>query len=231
MCTRPSALIRARTCVARTSTNSPSRCAGSASGRQSSVRPRRSGTTPAHGNAEALAVAGTSGLHPCMTALPPTPGETVDLEGAIAVRMYPATHDFDPLDAAMDPLYERLVAQRLPLTVGLPEIGWPALDALAGRWPGLAVIVSALGYRTLRRLAAVFGRRPNLHADMVNFASHQGVEWFVRQWGAERLLFGTGTPVRDPAEAVARLSWSGLSDADRQLVGHGNAVRLFQGLT
>ncbi|WP_163505981.1 amidohydrolase family protein [Fodinicola acaciae] len=185
---------------------------------------------PANGNAEALTVAGMAGMHPCVTILPPTPEESVDLKGATAARMYPVTHDFDPLDPAMDPLYEQLVARGLPLTVGLPDIGWPTLDALAGRWPRLPVIVSAIGYRALRRLAAVFRRRPNLHADLVNFASHEGLEWFVRHFGAERLLFGTGTPVRDPAEAVARLMWSGLSDADRALVGHGNARRLFRGL-
>jgi hypothetical protein len=185
---------------------------------------------PSYGNTEALVVARTPGLHPCVTAVPPTPEETTDLSGAVAVRIYPATHDFDPLDRALDPTYEQLTADGLPLTVGIDDIGWSALDALAGRWPGLAVIVSALGYRALRRLAPVFGRRANLHADTVNFATHEGLEWFVRNFGAERLLFATGTPVRDPAEAVARLMWSGLTEGDRKLVGHGNAQRLFRGL-
>lgn len=185
---------------------------------------------PINGNAEALTVADRPGLHPCVTLVPPTPEETTGLDGAIAARIYPETHGFDPLDPAMDPLYEEMVERRLPLTVGLSDIGWPTLDALAASWPGLSLIVSGIGYRALRQLAAVFRRRANLHADMVNFASHEGLEWFVRHFGAERLLFATGTPVRDPAEAVARLMWSGLSDSDRQLVGRDNAARLFPGL-
>jgi predicted TIM-barrel fold metal-dependent hydrolase len=194
---------------------------------------------PVGGNADALTAGRTPGLHPCLTAVPPTPEEADDTAlladavaaGAVAARIYPGTHDFDPLDPAMDAFYEKLVAERLPLTVDLPEAGWPTIDQLAGRWPDLPVIVSALGYRTLRQLAPIFRRRPNLHADTVNFATHEGWEWFTRQFGAGRLLLATGTPQRDPAETVARLQWSGLSAAERRLVGHDNALRLFGRLT
>jgi predicted TIM-barrel fold metal-dependent hydrolase len=192
---------------------------------------------PVGGNSEALAAARVPGLLPCLTVVPPTPGELDDpaafviggiAAGAVAARIHPATHDFDPLDAALDPFYDTLMTNGLPLTVDLPDVDWPTLDQLAARWPDLAVIVSAIGYRQLRRLAAIFRRRPNLLADTVNFATHEGWEWFVRHFGAERLLFATGAPLRDPAEAVARLRWSRLSEADRQLVGHDNAARLFR---
>ncbi|GAB3433528.1 amidohydrolase family protein [Flindersiella endophytica] len=191
---------------------------------------------PVHGNADALDAGRVAGLHPCVIAVPPTPEETDDTAalladavaaGAVAARIHPGTHDFDPLDPSMDAFYAKLVADQLPLTVELPEAGWPAIDRIADRWPELPVIVSALGYRALRQLAPVFRRHPNLHADTVNFATHEGWEWFVRQFGAERLLLGTGTPLRDPADVVARLQWSGLSAASRQLVGHDNALRLF----
>jgi predicted TIM-barrel fold metal-dependent hydrolase len=194
---------------------------------------------PVGGNGEALAAGRVPGLLPCLTVVPPTPGELDDpaalvrdgiAAGGVAVRIHPATHDFDPLDPALDPFYDTLVANGLPLTVDVPDVDWPIIDQLAGRWPALPVIVSAIGYRALRRLAAVFRRRPNLHADTVNFATHEGWEWFVRHFGAERLLFATGAPLRDPAEAVARLRWSRLSEADRRLVGHGNAARLFRGV-
>ena len=194
---------------------------------------------PVGGNAEALAAGRVPGLLPCLTVVPPTPGELDDVAafviegiaaGAVAARIHPATHDFDPLDPALDSFYDTLVANSLPLTVDLPDVDWPTIDQLTVRWPDLPIIVSALGYRALRRLAAIFRRRPNLYADTVNFATHEGWEWFVRHFGAERLLFATGAPLRDPAEAVARLRWSRLSEADQRLVGHGNAARLFRGV-
>jgi predicted TIM-barrel fold metal-dependent hydrolase len=52
------------------------------------------------------------------------------------------------------------------------------------------------------------------------------VEWLVRRFGAERLLFGTGTPEFDPAETVTRLLLSELSDVEVAAIGRSNALDL-----
>ncbi|MBM7789815.1 amidohydrolase family protein [Tenggerimyces flavus] len=192
---------------------------------------------PVGGNDEALAAATHHGLFPCFTLVGSTPEESdppalvaeAVAAGVVGFRMAPSTHGFDPTDAALDPTYDALVSTGRPLTIDA-DIGPANLDALAARWPRLTLIVSSIGYRALRTIAPLFARRPNLHADTVNFATHEGFEWFARQYGAERLLFATGAPFRDPAEAVGRLMWSGLTDADRELVGHANAERLFPGV-
>lgn len=145
--------------------------------------------------------------------------------GAAAVTLYPRSHDF-ALDS-LDPAWELLEAERLPVLIDRPEIEWSELAALAGRHPDLPIVVSWIGYRELRRLAPLLHRHANLHLDTVNFSTHQGFDWFVSEFGAERLLFASGAPRRDPGEAIAQLAWSGLSDADVALVARGNAQRLF----
>lgn len=145
--------------------------------------------------------------------------------GAAAVTLYPRSHDF-ALDS-LDPAWELLEAAGLPVLIDRPEIDWGELTTLAARHPDLPIVVSWIGYRELRRLAPLLHRHANLHLDTVNFSTHQGFDWFVAEFGAERLLFATGAPRRDPGEAIAQLAWSGLSDREVHLVAGGNARRLF----
>ncbi len=145
--------------------------------------------------------------------------------GAAAVTLYPRTHDF-ALDS-LDPAWELLETAGLPVVIDRPEIAWNELATLAARHPDLPIVVSWIGYRELRRLAPLLHRHANLHLDTVNFSTHQGFDWFVSEFGAQRLLFATGAPRRDPGEAIAQLAWSGLSAADVDLVAGGNARRLF----
>ncbi|HIZ36932.1 MAG TPA: amidohydrolase family protein [Candidatus Ruania gallistercoris] len=145
--------------------------------------------------------------------------------GAAAVTLYPRSHDF-ALDA-LDPAWELLETHRLPVVIDRPEIEWAELAALAGRHPDLPIVVSWIGYRELRRLTPLLHRHANLHLDTVNFSTHQGFDWFVGEFGAERLLFASGAPRRDPGEAIAQLAWSGLSAEEVELVAGGNARRLF----
>src|SRR5699024_4072814 len=129
---------------------------------------------------------------------------------------------------AFAPAWELLEAEQLPVLIDRPEIEWTELATLAARQRNLPIVVSWIGYRELRRLAPLLHRHPNLHLDTVNFSTHQGFDWFVAEFGAERLLFATGAPRRDPGESIAQLAWSGLSAAQMNLVARANAQRLFR---
>jgi predicted TIM-barrel fold metal-dependent hydrolase len=48
------------------------------------------------------------------------------------------------------------------------------------------------------------------------------MEWLCDRFGPQRLVFGTGAPRRDPAEAVTRLFWSDVDDAAVARIGHQN---------
>ena len=53
------------------------------------------------------------------------------------------------------------------------------------------------------------------------------IEWAVAEVGAERLLFGTDTPIWFTAMQRARIDHAGISDAAKRLILRTNAVRLF----
>lgn len=192
---------------------------------------------PLSGNAAASTVArAIPGVRACWTAVPPTPGELSDLTeladqakaaGVGAFRLFPHTHGYLITDEVWSPFFDALSRHRIPLCLNRPEIDWSAINTIAGRHPDLSMIISLIGYRELRTVATMLARHDHLQLDLVNFATHQGLEWLVGEFGAARILFGSGLGLRDPGESIARLAWSDLSDADLVAVGSGNARRLF----
>jgi predicted TIM-barrel fold metal-dependent hydrolase len=160
----------------------------------------------------------------------PAPAEFVRLaraEGVAAVRAYPGDHGYDLAGADAAATLAALAEARLPLLVDFPQTSWAAVEAVAHRLPELSIVVCHCSYRTLRQIAGVLSRTDNVHLCLSNLASHCGLEWLVERFGAGRLLFGTGAPEEDPAEAVTRLLWSELDDDAVAAIGSGNARRLF----
>jgi hypothetical protein len=177
---------------------------------------------PATGNRLILrSTADQPRLRPCWVALPDTcreiPGPkqfvTEAIEAGVgAVRVYPDEHGF-ALDCPDFAAYLDAFAQTgLPLVVDLAAADWTAVENAAAQHPELAVIVCEIGYRSLRRAAGVLERRANVYLDLSDLSTHEGMEWICTTFGAGRLVFGTGAPLRDGGEAVTRLLWSDLDD-------------------
>ncbi|HZX07294.1 amidohydrolase family protein [Kribbella sp.] len=178
---------------------------------------------------------GEGRLLPCWVGLPsrtgevPAAGEFVAearAAGVVAVRVYPEDHGYDLAGPDCAALVAAVAAAGMPLLVDLFQTSWAQIEALAGDHPELAIVVGGIGYRVLRRTAGVLERRPNVSVGTANFSNHLGIEWLSAEFGPERLVFGTGMPERDPAEAVTRLLWSELPDDAVAAIGAGNLERL-----
>lgn len=191
---------------------------------------------PAAGNRQLIKeIAGQRRLRPCWVMLPDGTGElgTPDefasdatLSGVAAIRAYPGDHGYDLAGPDAADMLEAIAGAGLPLLVDAGQTSWAQIESAAREHPRLPIVACQSGYRSLRRIAGVFERTDNVYLDMANFSSHCGVEWLVDRFGVHRLLFGTGAPDHDPAEAVTRLLWSGLSDDAVAAIGAGNAKAL-----
>ncbi|MCG5220815.1 amidohydrolase family protein [Streptosporangium sp. KLBMP 9127] len=191
---------------------------------------------PATGNRRLLELlAGQPRLSPCWVMLPDTCGEIgtpaafVDAalaSGVRAVRAYPADHGYDLGGADAAPVLDAVTEAGLPLLLDAAQISWPAVEAIATARPRLTIVVGEVGYRTLRQVAGVLARTDNVHLGLANLSSHCGLEWLAGRFGARRLVFGTGAPARDPAEAVTRLLWADLDDGTVAAIGAGNLRNL-----
>lgn len=190
---------------------------------------------PRSGNAMLdAAIAGHDRLLPCWVALPshtgelPPPAEFVaraQAAGVAAIRIWPEDHGYDLSGPDMAPMLAALAEAGFPVLVEAFQASWPQVEAVAAAHPELAVVVGGLGYRVLRRAAGVLERRPNVYIGTAHLSTHLGWEWLAGEFGAERLVFGTGAPERDPAEGVTRLLWSELSDDAVAAITAGTVLR------
>lgn len=194
---------------------------------------------PADGNAEVLAqTADQPRLHSCWTVLPSTCGELPDgpslVSGAIAngvvmLNARPHAHGFALDGPDLASLLAAAAEHQLPMRIDIAETDWPALEAVAQAHPDLWLILTNVGYRELRSLCGFLDRHARVLLSTENLSGHLALEYLVERFGAHRVVFGTGHPVRDPGEAVVRLLWSELDDADVRAIG-GETARSLLGV-
>ena len=114
---------------------------------------------------------------------------------------------------------------------------WPAdYVPLANAFPGVRVILAHLGYGadgdpTHQVRAIQRSRHGNLYTDTSSSMSivPNLIEWAVREVGADRLLFGTDTPLYFAANQRARIDAADLSAAAKRRILRTNAERLLSG--
>lgn len=177
-------------------------------------------------------------LTPCPIAIPnsakdlqPEPDMVADFiaRGARCVLIRPTQDYWLPVPWVADRLFLALQDRRMPVLCLESAVGLEKVAELAQRYPQLRLILAGVGYRSLRNLVGLLESFPNIHLCIGGaFSLHCGLEFLVKHLGAKRLIFGTGFPETDAMAAVTMLMYSGLSDADRELIGHGNIEALFQ---
>lgn len=176
-------------------------------------------------------LAGHSGLYPCWVAAPDTCGEFGGADrfaaaaldaGIVAVRVFPDDHGYRLTGPDLTDVLDAVAEASFPLLVDADQASWDDIEAVAHEHPRLRLVVCTVGYRTMRRISGVLARTGNVMIDLSYLGTHLAVEWLVERFGPERLLFGTGTPRRDPADAVTRLMWSELDDETVAAIGSGN---------
>ncbi|HEU4754061.1 MAG TPA: hydrolase, partial [Armatimonadota bacterium] len=67
---------------------------------------------------------------------------------------------------------------------------------------------------------------PNVWVETSNLAAGGAIEAAVKGLGAERVVFGSGAPLRVLGSAVMSVQYAELSEADRGAVFEGNLQRI-----
>jgi uncharacterized protein len=180
------------------------------------------------------------GLIPCPIVIPNSaydlPSEADQVaeaaaHGAGAAWVRPQADTWVLSDWACGALFRALEAAHLPVYTLQRDFSPEQIGNLTGRYPDLPFIYSGLGYRDQRALIPLAEAFSNVHLAIgYRFSVHCGIELFVRQVGAERILFGTGFPECEAGMAITQLMYADISDADKSKIGCENMLRLMEGI-
>ncbi|MGB9618915.1 MAG: amidohydrolase family protein [Armatimonadota bacterium] len=188
-------------------------------------------------------------LYPCWSLLPPrsrempAPAALVDemvSSGVRAARLFYGMYSFPISEWCIGELLDELEKHRVPTFLD-PDVeldtwaedrtDWDAVHALCEKHPQLPIVLSQARFRSSNRLLyQLLERHANLHIEISGLWAHHAVEFISREFGANRLLFGTRMPVRDPACAIGQVAYADISEKDKRLIAGDNLRALMGGV-
>jgi len=170
-------------------------------------------------------------LLPHHTGEAPPPADLVDEMLSLGVRtarIFPQRHGFGTEEYVIGPLLSELARRRVPLFIEQAELELKEAVELCQRHPELPVVLCGLAWGRDRALYPALARAPNLHIETWAHQGHRAYERFVREFGADRLLFGTDLPHRSPGAARMMCCYEQISEEDRRKIAGGNLLRLLR---
>lgn len=205
-----------------------------------SLMPRGQADAAAGNREAAEAIPRTPGLLQWVVVNPRQP-ETFDqartmlsAPTCVGIKIHPEEHEYAIAEFG-DELFE--LAESLNAVVLTHSGESRSLPAdfipFADRHPGMKLILAHIGCsedgdRTKQVRAIQASRRGNVYADTSSVQSVTPglIEWAVSEVGADRVLFGTDSPLYNTAMQRRRIDSADLDDRAKRLILRGNAERL-----
>jgi predicted TIM-barrel fold metal-dependent hydrolase len=147
-----------------------------------------------------------------------------------ALRIFPTSHRFPANALALGDLLEAMVSRRAPLFLSLRRgSNWPLVYGLLADFPDLVCVICDHGcWGEDRSFRPLLSRYPNVYVDTAQYLLDGGIESLVADFGAERLLFGSGFPDSYFGGMMLALRHAKIPETARQAIAAGNLERILQ---
>jgi len=184
-------------------------------------------------------------LHPAWALLPPQTGELGPLDelpdrmiqaGVRAAKLFPGHYTFSLQQWCVGDLLQVLEQHRVVTFIDYNEsfvgtpmdaTNWDAVVALCRAYPKLPVVVSEGRFRSANRMMyEALDKCPNLHFEISGFWAHRGIEYVCREFGSDRLLFGSKWPVREIGGEIATTRFAQIAPEEMANIAGDNLRRL-----
>ena len=161
--------------------------------------------------------------------------DMLSLPHCIGIKIHPEEHEY-PIAEHGRKVFEFASRHRaVVMTHSGHERSVPAdFVSFADDFPEVSLILAHLGNgvdgdRTQQVRAIQAGRHDNLFTDTSSAMSITPnlIEWAVAEIGAERILFGTDSPLYFAAMQRARIDYAEIGEQDKRRILHDNAAALF----
>jgi predicted TIM-barrel fold metal-dependent hydrolase len=162
--------------------------------------------------------------------------------GAVAVRLHPNYHGYSPVARDCIALVERARDADLPIIIslGIEDLrhqhpifhvaNVPTSDVamLINFLPDASYLIAGATYGECVAIEGSLARPMNVHFELSRVQGPVGdVDRLAARVGPTRLLYGSNLPLHVPEAAKLSIDHADLPDADKELIRHGNADRLF----
>ncbi|MFC1539170.1 amidohydrolase family protein [Candidatus Latescibacterota bacterium] len=149
-----------------------------------------------------------------------------------AVKVCPTSHYYELEQYVMKDMFSILNKIRMPVFIDRDTVkwqdpfNWAQVHTLCRQYPQIPFIPCRHGRKTFRNVFPIMKECRNLYLDVSYFQLNRAIEVVADQFGAERMIFGTGMPVFDPRLPITGLIFSRISDKEKALVASGNLMHL-----
>lgn len=133
------------------------------------------------------------------------------------VKIFPAfkNHNFPIDEFCCGELLDMLAEAHILLLIDLEQLSWSQLDLMCRDHPTLRLILVNVNYSVDRALFPLLEKHENLHVESSGYTQFRGLEWFVRSFGANRMIFGSGMPYMSLEAACSMIRFAEIDEADR----------------
>ena len=132
-----------------------------------------------------------------------------------------------PAPESVREVLARVAGTGRPLFVPVHQRGAASVIGAATAELGIPVVLLGAHYTHIVDDLAAADRYPHLYLETSALAHYRAVETAVRTIGADRLLFGTGSPARAAASPIGAVLAASIPDDAKRAIMGANAVRLF----
>lgn len=152
--------------------------------------------------------------------------------GMRGIKFHPACHGCTLDYKNYAPAYEYADRNRLPVLIhvwGRGDVA--AVDRVSVQYPGAQIIMGHAGaeIKAMEDAINVVNKRSNVYMDLAISLTYQGnVEWFVKEAGSKKVLFGTDMPFFDPRPTFGRVAMADISDEEKRDVFGLNMKKLLK---
>ncbi|HRV04674.1 MAG TPA: amidohydrolase family protein [Candidatus Ratteibacteria bacterium] len=185
-------------------------------------------------------ISGHPELYGCWTILPPQTGEIITKDffrkmkenKIVALNVFPEWHRFILNRISFGEFLDELIERKIPLLLTMDRacLSWELLYGLMKEFPELTCILCDIGIWGVDRFTwPLLEKFPNFYLETSLLSLEEGgLEATVKRFGAERIVFGTGFPVRYPKAAILQLAYADISDEDKEKIASENLENILQ---
>lgn len=161
--------------------------------------------------------------------------------GIRGIKLHPYMHGCRCDNTNYSAAYEAADGRKCPVlihTSGVDDV--VAIDKLAANYKNAIFIIGHGGadIRGMKMAVEVVNRHENVFVDTaVSLAFEGNIEWFVKEMGDTKILFGSDMPFYDPRPTLGRIVYADISDDAKRailglnlvkILGKGNCSKKYQ---